>query len=72
MERVNGQRVYKEYPPDYHFYLSDPKGSHKSIYGDLVKKVTPRTYVEKQKILKTLSFNSKKLESDVDHIFRFF
>lgn len=70
VERVNGQRIYSEYPPDYHFYLSDPKGSHKSIYGDVVKKIAPRTYVEKQKLLKTLSYNSKKWESDVDPIFR--
>ena len=70
VERVNGKRVYKEYPPDYHFYLSDQKGSHKSIYGDYVKKIVPRTYVEKQKILKSLAFNSTKWESDVDPIFR--
>jgi DNA polymerase elongation subunit (family B) len=70
VERVNGKRVYREFPPDYHFYLSDPKGSHKTIYDDVVKKIVPRTYAEKQKIIKTLSSNSKKWESDVDPIFR--
>lgn len=70
VERVNGKRVYTEFPPDYHFYLSDPKGTHKTIYGNPVKKIVPRTFVEKQKILKTLSYNSKKWESDVDPIFR--
>ena len=70
VERVHGKRVYTEYPPDYHFYLTDPKGSHKTIYGDTVKKIIPRTFVEKQKILKTLSSNSRKWESDVDPIFR--
>jgi DNA polymerase elongation subunit (family B) len=30
----------------------------------------PRTFVEKQKVLKTLAFNSKRWESDVDPIFR--
>lgn len=70
VERVNGKRVYTEYQPDYHFYLSDPKGSHRTIYGDVVKKIAPRTFVEKQKLLKTLSSNSKKWESDVDPIFR--
>ena len=59
VERVHGKRVYTEYPPDYHFYLTDPKGSHKTIYGDTVKKIVPRTFVEKQKILKTLSSNSR-------------
>ena len=70
VERVNGKRVYKEYQPDYHFFLTDPKGSHKTIYGDTVKKIIPRTFIEKQKILKTLSGNVKKWESDVDPIFR--
>lgn len=70
VERVNGKRVYTEYPPDYHFYLSDPKGTSKSIYGDPVKKIVPRTFTEKQKLLKTLSSNAKKWESDVDPIFR--
>jgi DNA polymerase elongation subunit (family B) len=70
VERVNGKRVYKEYPPDYHFFVNDPRGSHKSIYGDVVKKIVPRTFVEKQKLTKTLSHNVKKWESDVDPIFR--
>ena len=70
VERVNGKRVYKEYTPDYHFYLTDPKGSHKSIFGDTVKKVAPKTYTEKQKLLKTLSGNLKKWESDVNPISR--
>lgn len=70
VERVNGKRVYKEYQPDYHFFVNDPKGSHRSIYGDVVKKIVPRTFGEKQKIIKTLSSNVKKWETDVDPIFR--
>jgi len=70
VERVNGKRVYREFQPDYHFFLSDPKGSHKSIYGDTVKKIMPRTFVEKQKLIKTLAGNVKKWETDVDPIFR--
>jgi DNA polymerase elongation subunit (family B) len=70
VERVSGKRVYKEYAPDYHFFISDPKGSHKSIYGDTVRKVTPRTFTEKTKIVKSLSHNVKKWETDVDSIFR--
>ena len=72
VERINGKRIYREFPPDYHFYLSDPKGTSKTIYGNPVKKIVPRTYVEKQKILKTLSHNTTKWESDVDPIFRCF
>lgn len=70
VERVNGKRVYKEYNPDFHFYISDPKGTNKTIYGDSVKKIVPRTYGEKQKLLKTLSGNVKRWETDVDPIFR--
>lgn len=70
VERVNGKRVYREFQPDYHFFVNDFKGTYKSIYGDTVKKVMPKSYAEKQKLLKTLSFNTKKWESDVDPIFR--
>jgi DNA polymerase elongation subunit (family B) len=70
VERVNGKRVYKEYAPDYHFFINDPKGIYKSIYGDTVKKIIPRTFGEKQKIIKSISHNVKKWETDVDTIFR--
>lgn len=70
VERVNGQRVYKEFPPDYHFYVTDPRGTSRSIHGDPVKKLVPRTFAEKQKLIKTLSGNTKRWESDVDPIFR--
>jgi DNA polymerase elongation subunit (family B) len=70
VERVNGKRVYKEYQPDYHFYMNDLRGSFKSIYGDTVKKVVPRTFGEKQKLMKGMSGNVKKWETDVDPIFR--
>jgi len=70
VERVNGKRVYREYQPDYHFFINDPKGTNKSIYGDAVKKIAPRSYAEKQKLIKTLSSNVKKWETDVDPIFR--
>ena len=70
VERVNGQRVYKEYAPDYHFYINDSRGTHKTIYGNYVKKVTPRSFAEKQKLIKTMSGNVVRWESDVDPVFR--
>jgi DNA polymerase elongation subunit (family B) len=70
VERINGKRVYKEYQPDYHFYINDANGTSKSIYGDTVRKMVPRTYVEKQKLLKSLSHNVKSWEADVEPIFR--
>lgn len=62
--------MYKEYQPDYHFFVTDPRGSHKSMYGDTVKKVVPKTFAEKQKLLKTFAGNTKKWETDIDPIFR--
>jgi len=70
VERVNGKRIYKEYQPDYHFFVNDHRGSHKSIYGDAVKKLVPHTFAEKQKLIKTLSGNVRRWESDVDPILR--
>lgn len=70
VERVNGKRVYREFQPDYHFFVTDPRGTSKSIYGDTVKKIVPRTFAEKQKLMKTLGSNTKKWETDVDPIFR--
>ena len=39
VERVDGKRIIKDIKPDYHFYYKDPKGKHKSIYGDKVTEV---------------------------------
>lgn len=70
MERVAGQRIYKEYEPDFHYYITDPRGTHKSMYGDSLKKISPRTFAEKQKSLKTLGSNSTTWESDIDPVVR--
>lgn len=70
VERVNGKRVYKEFQPDFHFFINDPTGINKSIYGDAVKKMVPKSFIEKQKLLKSLSHNVKSWEIDVDPTFR--
>lgn len=70
VERVNGKRVYREFQPDYHYFINDPRGNYKSIYGDTVKKIVPKSFVEKQKLIKSLSSNIKKWETDVDPVFR--
>lgn len=69
VERVNGKRVYKEYKPDWHFFVNDPKGTHKSIYGDTVKKIQPRSRDERTKLIKQFS-TKKKWESDANVVFR--
>lgn len=70
VERVNGQRVFKTYKPDFHFYISDPAGEYRSIYGNPVKRMNPASYAERAKFLKSKSENLKTWESDVDPILR--
>lgn len=70
VERVNGKRVYREFQPDFHFFINDPHGGNKSIYGDAVKKMIPKSFVEKTKLLKSLSHNVKSWETDIDPVFR--
>lgn len=70
VERVNGKRVYREFQPDYHYFVNDPRGTSRSIYGDVVKKITPTSFREKQKLIRSVSNNVKKWETDVDPVFR--
>lgn len=68
VERVNGERVIKEYTPDWHFYIDDPRGTHRTIHGKPVKKVVPRNQTERMKLLK--QFGGTKYESDVNIVMR--
>lgn len=69
VERFNGKRVYKEYPIENYFYVTDPRGKYKSIYGDVLAKIDPKSKDEKIKLLK--SYPSHKLwESDINPILR--
>lgn len=49
VERVNGERVYKEYPASYLFYYDDPKGKFRSIYNTPVSRFSTRSNKEFQK-----------------------
>ena len=69
VERVNGERVYKEYPADYIFYYDDPKGKFRTIFDTPVSRFSTRNSKEYHKELKTLS-NKKLWESDINPIFR--
>ena len=46
VERVDGKRVYKEYPAEFVFYYDDPRGKFKSIYGNPVSRFSTRTAKE--------------------------
>ena len=69
VERVNGERVYREYPTNYVFYYDDPKGRHRTIYGTPVSRFATRNSKEYHKELK-LNNNKRLWESDINPIFR--
>jgi len=64
VERVNGKRVFIDYPAVYEFYTKDPNGRHKSIYGDSLSRITCNTDKE-FKQLKRIHSHKQKFESDI-------
>lgn len=64
-----GKRVYTEYPAEYVFYYSDPKGKYQSIYRTPVTKFSTRSHKEFRKELKMQS-GRKTWEADCNPIFR--
>jgi DNA polymerase elongation subunit (family B) len=66
---TSGKRTYKEYPCNYTFYYSDPKGKQRSIYGDPVSKFNTRKRAEFEKE-KRIHANKKLFESDINIVFR--
>ena len=69
VERVDGKRVYREYPVNYVLYYDDPKGKHKTIFGTPVTKFSTKSGKEFQKEIRILS-NKKLWESDFNPVFR--
>lgn len=69
VERVNGERVYKEYPAEYLFYYDDPKGKFRTMFDTPVSRFHSRSSKEYQKEMKILS-NTRLWESDINPIFR--
>ena len=69
VERVNGERIYKQYPANYTFYYDDPKGKYRTIYGTPVSRFSSRHGKEFQKELRIQS-NKRLWESDVKPVFR--
>ena len=69
VERVNGERVYKEYPANYVFYYDDPKGKYTTVYETPVSRVSTHNSKEFHKELKIHS-GKRIWESDINPIFR--
>jgi len=49
VERVNGKRIYNEFPAEYVFYYPDRKGKFTTIFGNPVSRFSTRNYKEFQK-----------------------
>jgi DNA polymerase elongation subunit (family B) len=69
VERVNGQRQYKDYPADYIFYYDDPRGKFRTIYDTPVSRFSTRNNKEYQKEIR-INSDKKLWESDINPIFR--
>ena len=69
VERVNGQREYKEFPANYTFYYDDPRGKFRTIYDTPVSRFSTRIGKEFHKELK-INSGKKIWESDINPVFR--
>ena len=69
VERVNGERVFKEYPINYTFYYPDPRGKFTSIFGTPVSRFTTRSNKEFRRELR-MHEGKQLFESDLNPVFR--
>jgi len=70
VERVNGERIYNEFPANYVFYYDDPKGKHRTIYGTPVSRFSTRNGKEFHKEQKIQGSTRRLWESDVNVVYR--
>lgn len=68
-ERVDGQRIYKEFPVEYVFYFDDPRGKFQTIHGFPVSRFHTKSKKEFSRELK-INRGNKVYESDINPIFR--
>jgi hypothetical protein len=68
VERVNGQREYKEYPANYTFYYDDPRGKFRTIYDTPVSRFSTRVGKEFHKEVK-INSGKRIWESDINPVF---
>ena len=64
VERVNGKRIYQDYPAWRTFYVRDDSGSHRSIHGEKVRQVKVKRKKDLHKELRIHS-DRKIYESDI-------
>jgi DNA polymerase elongation subunit (family B) len=64
-----GKRLYKEYPTNYTFYYTDPRGKYRSIFGDSVSRFSTRKKAEFEKE-RRIHRGKTLFESDINVVFR--
>lgn len=69
VERRDGKRIYQEYPTKYTFYYEDPRGKHRSVYGDPLSRIVCKNTKEYRKEL-AINKNKRLFESDINPIFQ--
>jgi len=69
VERINGQREYREFPANYTFYYDDPRGKFRTIYDTPVSRFSTRIGKEFHKELK-INSGKRIWESDINPVFR--
>jgi len=69
VERVNGQREYREYPANYVFYYDDPRGKFRTIFDTPVSRFSTRIGKEFHKEIRIHS-GKRVWESDINPVFR--
>lgn len=65
----DGKRTFNEFPANYTFYYTDPKGKYRSIYGEPLSRFSTRKRSEFEKE-KRIHSNKKLFESDINVVFR--
>ena len=69
VERVDGKRLLIDYRPEYNFYVADPRGAQRSIYGDPVTEVKCKNFKEYHKNI-ALNKHNKTFESDIKPVLK--
>jgi DNA polymerase elongation subunit (family B) len=69
VERIGGNREYREFPAKYVFYYDDPRGKFQTIYGTSVSRFTTRNSKEFHKEMR-INSGKRLWESDINPIFR--
>ncbi|CAB4130215.1 DNA-directed DNA polymerase, family B, exonuclease domain containing protein [uncultured Caudovirales phage] len=69
VERVGGERIYKEFPVTYQFYFDDPKGKFTTIFNTPVSRFTTNSGKEFQREKRSHT-NAKLWESDINAVTR--